>query len=101
MSQTQYVEKVPEVFISASRKKDLKSETTEKEKSALRATLGALSWHAQASSTAYIRRGESSVIGCDGEYSRNNGEGKSTCTFYQSKEGSQNDHPCHTLPMFR
>ena len=47
LSQSQYVEKVPEVFISASRKKMPNEATTEKEKSALRATLGALSWHAQ------------------------------------------------------
>ena len=47
LSQTQYVEKIPEVYVSAGRKKEPKAETTEKEKSALRATLGALSWHAQ------------------------------------------------------
>jgi hypothetical protein len=47
LSQTQYVEKIPEVYVSAGRKKEPKAGTTEKEKSALRATLGALSWHAQ------------------------------------------------------
>eukprot|EP00435_Cladocopium_sp_Y103_P072120 s126_g39.t1 len=47
LSQAQYVEKIPEVYVSVGRKKEPKAETTEKEKSALRATLSALSWHAQ------------------------------------------------------
>ena len=47
LSQKAYVEKIPEIFLNATRKKELTSETTEREKSQLRATLGALSWMAQ------------------------------------------------------
>ena len=48
MSQRQYVEDhIVEIPISASRRKDRHAETSEREKTALRATLGALSWHAQ------------------------------------------------------
>ena len=47
LSQEQYIEKVPEIYVSASRKKQIKEDTTDREKSQLRATLGALSWSAQ------------------------------------------------------
>ena len=47
LSQRAYVEKIPEVFVNASRRKEPDSETTEREKTQLRATLGALSWYAQ------------------------------------------------------
>ena len=47
LSQEQYIEKIPEIYVSASRKKQSKEDTTDREKSQLRATLGALSWSAQ------------------------------------------------------
>lgn len=47
LSQEQYIEKIPEIYVSASRKKQGKEDTTDREKSQLRATLGALSWCAQ------------------------------------------------------
>ena len=48
ISQKQYVEEhLEEIAINASRRKDKKSPTTEKEKTSLRAVLGGLSWHAQ------------------------------------------------------
>ncbi|OLQ01621.1 hypothetical protein AK812_SmicGene15624 [Symbiodinium microadriaticum] len=48
LSQSKYVqEHVQEIPISSSRRKMDKATTSDKEKSALRATLGALSWHAQ------------------------------------------------------
>ena len=47
LSQTKYVEKIPEIFLNASRRKAKGELTTDKEKSQLRATLGALSWYAQ------------------------------------------------------
>ena len=47
LSQEAYVESMPEVPLSSSRRKDRSLETTAWEKSKLRAVLGALSWHAQ------------------------------------------------------
>ena len=47
LSQKAYVEKIPEIYVNATRKKESEQATTEREKSQLRATLGALSWYAQ------------------------------------------------------
>ena len=47
LSQPKYSEKMRELNLSASRRKDANSPTSKKEKSLLRAVLGALSWHAQ------------------------------------------------------
>ena len=48
LSQKKYVEEhVVEVPLPSSRRKTPKAETTDREKTALRATLGALSWHGQ------------------------------------------------------
>eukprot|EP00435_Cladocopium_sp_Y103_P054802 s94_g18.t1 len=47
LSQKQYVEKIPEIFLNATRKKQTNEPTTDREKGQLRATLGALSWYAQ------------------------------------------------------
>ena len=48
LSQTQYVEDhLQEIPLSGTRRRDKEAATTEKEKTQLRATLGALSWHAQ------------------------------------------------------
>ena len=47
LSQPEYVEKIPEVYVNANRKKEQDQPTTEREKTMLRATLGALSWLAQ------------------------------------------------------
>ena len=47
LSQPKYLEKVSEINLSAMRRKDANAPTTEKEKSLLRAVLGAVSWHAQ------------------------------------------------------
>ena len=47
LSQTAYVEKIPEIFLNATRKKQTEENTTDREKGQLRATLGALSWYAQ------------------------------------------------------
>jgi hypothetical protein len=47
LSQSAYLEKIPEVFVSSQRRKQEKEATTDREKSQLRATLGALSWCAQ------------------------------------------------------
>ena len=47
LSQPKYAEKIKEIPIPASRKRESGSPTTEWEKSQLRAALGALSWHAQ------------------------------------------------------
>ena len=47
LSQPHYMDGVSEINLNASRRKEAKSPTTEREKTALRATLGAISWHAQ------------------------------------------------------
>ena len=47
LSQVKYLDSVSEINLSASRRRDRQSETTEREKSQLRGILGALSWHAQ------------------------------------------------------
>lgn len=47
LSQEKYVDKISELQINSSRRKDKHSHTTEKEKGQLRAALGSLSWHAQ------------------------------------------------------
>ena len=47
LSKPSYVDNVPEIPLSSSRRKDPKAETSEREKSQLRALLGGLSWHAQ------------------------------------------------------
>ena len=48
LSQKKYVEEhVVEIPLPSSRRKTPKAETTDREKTALRATLGALSWHGQ------------------------------------------------------
>ncbi|OLQ08926.1 Copia protein [Symbiodinium microadriaticum] len=47
LSQERYVEGIPEVPLNASRRKQSQEPTTPREQSQLRATLGALSWHAQ------------------------------------------------------
>ena len=47
LSQPTYLDKVSEINLCSSRRKDSKSPTTEWEKSSLRAVLGALSWRAQ------------------------------------------------------
>ena len=47
LSQAKYVEGIPEVPLNAKRRKDSSSPTTPREQSQLRATLGAMSWHAQ------------------------------------------------------
>lgn len=47
LSQTAYVDKIPEIFLSANRRKETEQATTDREKTALRATLGGLSWQAQ------------------------------------------------------
>ena len=47
LSQPNYMDKVSEINLSTTRKRDLLSPTTEHEKSQLRSVLGAISWHAQ------------------------------------------------------
>lgn len=47
LSQPAYLEKISEINLSSSRRKDTNAVTSEQEKTALRAVLGALSWHAQ------------------------------------------------------
>ena len=47
LSQPSYLDGVSEKHLSASRRREKNLPTTEREKSLLRATLGALSWHAQ------------------------------------------------------
>ena len=47
LSQPHYMDSVKEINVNAARKKESNSPTTDREKTALRATLGALSWHAQ------------------------------------------------------
>eukprot|EP00435_Cladocopium_sp_Y103_P059364 s526_g21.t1 len=47
LSQPDYLDKISEINVSSSRRKDRKSPTTEHEKTQLRAVLGALSWHSQ------------------------------------------------------
>ena len=47
LSQERYVDSIKEIPVSASRKKQEGETTTEREKSQLRALLGAISWHAQ------------------------------------------------------
>lgn len=47
LSQTQYVDDVQEIQISSERRRNVDSETNDREKSKLRAALGALSWCAQ------------------------------------------------------
>ena len=47
LSQPKYLDKVSEISLSAARRKDANAPTSEKEKSLLRAVLGALSWYAQ------------------------------------------------------
>lgn len=47
LSQPHYMDKVSEINLSARRRKEGNSPTTEAEKTALRAILGAISWHAQ------------------------------------------------------
>ena len=47
LSQVQFVEGLHEIAVNASRKRERKQETTEREKSQLRALLGSLSWLAQ------------------------------------------------------
>ena len=47
LSQEAYASTVPEIPVSSSRRKDRNETTTAWEKSKLRATLGAISWHAQ------------------------------------------------------
>eukprot|EP00435_Cladocopium_sp_Y103_P053704 s442_g17.t1 len=47
LSQKQYVDDLKEISISSERRKMMDDDTTEREKSKLRAALGALSWHAQ------------------------------------------------------
>ena len=47
LSQKRYVEEIKEIPVNALRKKDLKAPTSEREKTQLRALLGALSWNAQ------------------------------------------------------
>ena len=47
LSQTQYIDDLKEMSISAERRREPKAATTEREKSSLRAALGALSWCAQ------------------------------------------------------
>ena len=50
LSQAQYVDDIKEISISSERRRELKAETTDNEKTKLRATLGALSWCAQQTS---------------------------------------------------
>ena len=50
LSQPQFVEALKEIPLNASRRKDRKEETTERERTQLRAALGSLSWLAQQSS---------------------------------------------------
>ena len=50
LSQPRYLETVDEIPINARRRKDLKSPTTNQEKSQLRGLLGALSWYGQQTS---------------------------------------------------
>ena len=47
LSQPTYLEKLHEISVNASRRKDRSQPTTDKEKSQLRALLGGISWHAQ------------------------------------------------------
>ena len=47
LSQKQYVDDLKEISISSERRRNMQEDTTEREKSKLRAALGALSWHAQ------------------------------------------------------
>ena len=47
LSQPHYMDKVNEINLSATRKRELHSPTTEHEKGQLRSVLGAISWHAQ------------------------------------------------------
>ena len=47
LSQERYVDAIKEIPINASRKKQGESSTTDREKSQLRALLGAIAWHAQ------------------------------------------------------
>ncbi|CAE7327317.1 RE1, partial [Symbiodinium microadriaticum] len=47
LSQPQYLEGIKEIPLSSSRRKDREASTTEREKTQLRALLGAISWHAQ------------------------------------------------------
>jgi hypothetical protein len=47
LSQPRYLDDVSEIGVNATRRKDRESPLTEREKSALRALLGGLSWHAQ------------------------------------------------------
>ena len=47
LSQSAYLEKIPEIHVNASRRKQTSEATTDYEKSQLRAALGALSWVAQ------------------------------------------------------
>ena len=47
LSQTQYIDDLKEINISSERRREIKSPTTQLEKSKLRAALGALSWCAQ------------------------------------------------------
>ena len=47
LSQPQYVAGIPEIPVSAGRRKNQEESTSEREKTQLRALLGALSWHAQ------------------------------------------------------
>ena len=56
LSQPQFVEALKEIPLNASRRKDRKEGTTEKEKTQLRAALGSLSWLAQQSSPTCQRQ---------------------------------------------
>ena len=47
LSQPNYLDKISEVALNATRKRELQQPTTEREKSLLRTTLGGLSWYAQ------------------------------------------------------
>ena len=47
LSQPDYLDKVSEIQVNSSRRKDRKAPTSEHEKTQLRAVLGALSWHCQ------------------------------------------------------
>ena len=47
LSQPQYMASISEIALSSGRRKGTECETTEREKTQLRALLGALSWHAQ------------------------------------------------------
>ncbi|OLP84749.1 Copia protein [Symbiodinium microadriaticum] len=47
LSQPQYLEGIKEIPLSTSRRKEREAATTEREKTQLRALLGAISWHAQ------------------------------------------------------